>query len=196
MFNWFKKNKQNAELENLFEIVKNADIVYANYEYDKTIFTFSNFFIFEFNNNYKEKHIKVYDKVNKDEKYQFLTETNPIFYLNTNEKQLLEFKNRFNDKINAYRSNLAIYNDNFNISEINSCLNSERFFRDLAKALKRENLINVRDIAYNLWDNGSYNEDGQTFKEAVLKGLFQEMKNYYGENRLLEQIEEVGSNEQ
>lgn len=195
MFNWFRK-KENAELENLFQIVQNADIVYARYEYDSTIFTFSNFFIFEFNNSSRDRYIKVYDKVNKDQKYQYLADTNPIFYLQTNEKNLLQFKSKFDDKVNQYRNNLAIYNENFNIAEINQCLNSEKFYYELAKALSHNNIYNSRYIANELWENGIYNEDGQTFKEAVLKGLFELMKVYYGENRLLEKIVEVGSNEQ
>lgn len=196
MFNWFRKKEIlsdfdkfikifDLELQNILKILQNCDIIYIAYEGHKIIYTFSNSFILDFG----EYSIKVTDKNTGNTLYYFSYNSTTEYY----KKRLIQL---FNTKSDQYRNNIAIYNENFNVAKINTNFSSEYFYFELAKSMRNINLYKESNIANELWHNGSYNEDGQTFKEAVLKGLFELMKVYYGENRLLEKIVEVGSNEQ
>lgn len=183
MFNWFKKNTINIELENMYELLKNYDITYIETSAFTTVYTFSNSFVMIFNEQYDSLNVKnKVDNVN-------------LFTQHMNKRTLLEFKKKFVEKANNYRNSVAIHNQNFNFAQIDYSFNDDIFYWKLAQALQTNNTISSRYIASALWENGRYNEDGQTFKEAVLKGLFELMKGYYGENRLLEKIVEVGGNE-
>lgn len=196
MFNFFKnKIQQDSELENLFEIVQNADIVYARYDYDSIYYTFSNSIVILFGDKHSENYIKAYDQVNKDLKYDLLNHKNPIYYKQLTINEYESFKNKFTDKANQYRQNIAIQNESINIAEINLAINSDKFYCNLANEIlnTKSNIVNY--LALSLFNVNPKNENGEQFLDLLFENVWQKMRDYYGDTGLHNKLKQLQEQE-
>lgn len=196
MFNFLKnKIQQDSELENLFEIVQNADIVYARYDYDSILYTFSNAIVILFEDKHTGKYIKAYDQVNKDLKYDLLNHKNPIYFKVLKINEFESFKNKFTDKANQYRQNIAIQNESINIAEINLAINSDQFYFNLANEIldTKSNIVNY--LAVSLVNVNPKNENGERFLDLLFENVWQKMRAYYGDTGLHNKLKQLQEQE-
>lgn len=195
MFNFFKnKIQQDTELDNLFEIVQNADIVYARYDYDSILYTFSNAIVILFEDK-GNKYIKAYDQVNKDLKYNLLNHKNPIYFKVLKINEFESFKNKFTDKANQYRQNIAIQNESINIAEINHAINSDDFYYQLASNILKQKSHFTSDLASILFYKNPKNKNGEEFADLLFENIWQKMREYYGDTGLHNKLKQLQEQE-